>query len=129
MHNYKELIVWQKSMQLAINVYKMLNLLPSYDKYILSSQLIRCANSIPSNIAEGAGKNSNKDFSRFLSISEGSSFELETQLILIKETKPEIKVNIELLLKELIIIQKMIYRLRTKINSCDSRYQIPDTRY
>ena len=77
----------------------------------------RCAISIPSNIAEGAGKASNKDFCRYISIAEGSSFELETQLIIIKEIVPGLMMTIDILLDELIIIQKMIYRLRISINS------------
>lgn len=91
MHNYKELSVWQRAITLAINVYRLSQSFPKKDQYILSSQISRCAFSIPSNIAEGAGKESNKDFCRYLSISEGSSFELETQLIITREILPEIK--------------------------------------
>ncbi len=81
-HNYKELKVWQKGMDLAELVYKITAAFPEEEKYGLTSQLRRCAVSIPSNISEGAGRGSNKEFKRFLEIALGSSNELDTQLIL-----------------------------------------------
>ena len=75
---YKQLTVWKKSMDLVSNIYK-LNL-PNHEQYGLISQLRRCAVSIPSNIAEGNGRNSSKDFIRFLNMSRGSLFELQTQI-------------------------------------------------
>lgn len=80
MNNYKELKVWQKSMDLVELVYKLTSSFPKEEKYGLVSQIQRCAVSIPSNIAEGAGRNSNKEFKHFLSIANGSSNELSTQL-------------------------------------------------
>jgi four helix bundle protein len=82
MHNFKELKIWQKSMDLAASIYKMLSEYPDFEKYGLISQVRRCSVSIPSNIAEGSGRDSTKDFSRFLGIALSSAFELETQLIL-----------------------------------------------
>lgn len=82
MHKYKELKVWQKAMDLAEAIYDVTKGFPSEEKYGVTSQLRRCAISIPSNIAEGAGRNTNKDFSRFLDVSVGSLFELETQVLL-----------------------------------------------
>ena len=81
-HNFKELNVWQKAMDLAVFVYQLTGYFPKEEKYGLISQIQRCAVSIPSNIAEGSGRVSNKDFQRFISITMGSSFELETQVIL-----------------------------------------------
>ncbi len=81
-HNFKELQVWQKAMDLAVFTYQLTGYFPKEEKYGLISQIQRCAVSIPSNIAEGSGRVSNKDFQRFISISMGSSFELETQVIL-----------------------------------------------
>jgi len=78
--NYKELKVWQKSMDLVVDIYKTINNLPQIEKYALSDQIRRCAVSIPSNIAEGAGRNHTKEFIQFLSISLGSLYELQTQL-------------------------------------------------
>ena len=115
MHNFKELTVWQRAISLAINIYKLSQSFSTKDQFILSSQLSRCAFSIPSNIAEGAGKGSNKDFCRYISIAEGSSFELETQLIIIKEIISNKIATVDVLLKDLIIIQKMLYRLRTSL--------------
>jgi len=77
---YRELIVWQKSMDLVVNVYKTIDSLPNIERFALSDQIRRCSVSIPSNIAEGAGRNHTKEFIQFLSISRGSLYELQTQL-------------------------------------------------
>ena len=82
MHNYKELKIWKKSMDLVENIFQLIANFPDSEKYGLIYQIKRSAISVPSNIAEGAGRNSNKDFSRFLSISKGSLNELNTQLII-----------------------------------------------
>jgi four helix bundle protein len=82
MHRYKELKVWQKAIDLAVEVYRITEKLPKEERYGLISQINRCVVSIPSNIAEGAGRNTSKDFNHFLGISLGSSFELDTQLII-----------------------------------------------
>ena len=82
MHNFKELKIWQEGMELAKVVYKATATFPQNEKYGLTSQINRSAVSIPSNIAEGAGRNSDKEFLQFLNIALGSAFELETQLIL-----------------------------------------------
>ncbi|HUH32527.1 MAG TPA: four helix bundle protein [Daejeonella sp.] len=82
MHNFKDLRVWQKSIDLTTEIYAMLSYFPAEEKFGLVSQMKRAAVSIPSNIAEGAGRNSNKEFKHFLSISLGSLFEIETQLII-----------------------------------------------
>ena len=81
-HNFKELQVWQKAMDLAVFTYQLTGYFPKEEKYGLISQIQRAAVSIPSNIAEGSGRVSDKDFQRFISIAMGSSFELETQVIL-----------------------------------------------
>ena len=78
--NYKELKVWQKAMELTVEVYKLVKLLPKEETYALSDQMRRAVVSIPSNIAEGQGRNSDKEFINFLSISRGSLWELETQV-------------------------------------------------
>lgn len=82
MNNYKELKIWQKSMDLVEKVYKITSNFPIEEKFGLISQIQRCAVSIPSNIAEGAGRNSNKEFRNFLGIANGSANELNTQLLL-----------------------------------------------
>ena len=80
MASFRELYVWQKSMELVEEVYLIVKLLPKEETYALSDQIRRAVVSIPSNIAEGHGRNSDKEFSRFLMIAQGSRAELETQL-------------------------------------------------
>jgi four helix bundle protein len=77
MHNYKELKVWQKSVDLAVEVYKVTGDLPKEEKFGLSSQMNRAVISISSNIAEGASRTSNKDFANFLKIALGSALNLK----------------------------------------------------
>lgn len=79
---YKDLIVWQKALLLVETIYVLCKDLPIDENYGLSSQLKRCSVSIPSNIAEGWGRMTSKDYSRFLKIARGSLFELETQLLI-----------------------------------------------
>jgi four helix bundle protein len=85
MKYFKNLKVWQKGMGLVVTIYKATTQFPKEEIYGLTSQIKRSTVSIPSNIAEGSGHGSDKDFNRFLNIALGSSFELETQLILAKE--------------------------------------------
>jgi four helix bundle protein len=82
MNKFESLNIWKKSMDLVEKVYKLMTLLPKEEKYGLVSQIKRSSISIPSNIAEGAGRNSKKEFAHFLSIANGSTCELETQLLL-----------------------------------------------
>lgn len=79
-HSFRDLIVWQRSMELTTLVYQFISKLPSSEDFALSSQMRRCAVSVPSNIAEGQKRDSTKEFKRFLSIARGSIAELETQL-------------------------------------------------
>ncbi len=80
MRNFRDLEIWKDSINLVKGVYKLTSDLPNTEKFGLISQMNRCSVSIPSNIAEGCSKDSQKDFIRFLQISLGSAFELETQL-------------------------------------------------
>ena len=77
---YKELIVWQKSMELVKEIYSLVKMLPKEETYALSDQMRRAVVSIPSNIAEGYGRKSTVEYSRFLDIARGSLYELETQI-------------------------------------------------
>ena len=83
--SYKDLLIWQKGINIVVLVYKIVESFPKEELYALSSQLKRASVSVPSNIAEGYGRNSEKSFSHFLDISRGSLFEIETQLIIAKE--------------------------------------------
>lgn len=82
MSDYKDLQVWKESMNLVETVYKLIPQLPKEETYALSDQIRRSAVSIPSNIAEGQNRNTNKEFIQFLYISLGSASELETQLLI-----------------------------------------------
>ncbi|MEO6851770.1 MAG: four helix bundle protein [Mucilaginibacter sp.] len=82
MNNLKELKIWNKAIDLTVDVYKATSTFPSDERFGLISQSRRSAVSIPSNIAEGAGRNSKKEFSNFLGIANGSAYELQTQLVI-----------------------------------------------
>lgn len=83
--SYKELIVWQKSIQLVEEIFTLTDKFPRSEMYGIISQMRRAAISIPSNIAEGFGRKSTKEYSQFYSIAYGSALELETQLIIAKK--------------------------------------------
>lgn len=85
--SFKELIVWQKSMELARIVYKVSIHFPKEEQYGLTSQLRRCAISIPSNISEGYARKSRKEYLQFYAIAYGSVSELQTQIILAHDFK------------------------------------------
>jgi len=116
MHRYKELKVWQKAIDLAVEVYRVTEKLPKEDRYGLISQINRCEVSIPSNIAEGAGRNTNKDFNHFLGIAQGSSFELDTQLVISNRLNFINSQDFEKLEVELDHIQNMIAKLKQSLN-------------
>lgn len=79
---FRDLLIWQKGMQLVKAIYKLTRSFPKSEDYNLSSQMKRASISIPSNIAEGFGRSTKKDFQRFLYIALGSIFELQTQIII-----------------------------------------------
>ena len=110
---HKDLEVWKRSIALVVNIYKLMNELPSDEKFGLISQMRRSAVSVPSNIAEGAGRSSTKEFIRFIDIANGSLSELETQLIIIE--KLDFIKNPKSTFEEIVIIQKMIYRLKQSL--------------
>lgn len=80
--NYREMIVWQKAMNLTEAVYVAIRKLPPAELYALSAQIRRSVVSIPSNIAEGAGRNTDNDLRHFMTVARGSTTELETQLMI-----------------------------------------------
>ena len=83
--SYKDLLIWQKGIKIVLTVYQLVKSFPVSEQFALSSQLKRASVSIPSNIAEGYGRNSDKSFNHFLNISRGSLYEIETQLLIAKE--------------------------------------------
>jgi len=82
MHNFKKLDIWNRSVEFVADIYRLVNTFPQIERFGLVAQMQRAAMSIPTNIAEGSTKSSNKDFARFLEISLGSAYELETELLI-----------------------------------------------
>jgi four helix bundle protein len=110
MKSYRDLIVWQKSMNLVTLIYNLLLKLPENEKYGLATQIKRSSISIPSNIAEGYGRHYKKDYSRFLQIARGSLFESQTQL--------EITVNLGFIKPEdLQEIKELSFEVEKMLNS------------
>ena len=120
MNNLKELKIWNKAINLAVNVYKATSTFPTDERYGLISQSRRAAVSIPSNIAEGAGRNSVKEFNNFLGIANGSSYELQTQLVIANKLGILESEILDSLLTQIDELQKMTYgfqqMLEKKIN-------------
>lgn len=85
MRDFKKLRVWENGIKLTVMVYELVKQLPNNEKYGLISQMTRCSSSIPINIAEGGSRTSSREYKRFLEISLGSSFELETFLVIIQK--------------------------------------------
>lgn len=117
MHNFKELKVWQKARTLVKEIHLILRSFPEDEKYGIISQIKRASVSIPANIAEGTGRITDKDFSRFLDIATGSSFELETLIILSLDLEFLKKSDHDRIIKDLEEIQKMIYSLKARLQS------------
>lgn len=115
MNYFKELKVWQKAIDLVTETYLKSKDFPKDEIYGLTSQIRRSAASIPSNIAEGCGRKSNKDFANFLGIALGSAFELETQLIICKNLNFIKQDNFVSLVSEIQHIQNMIIKLQTTL--------------
>ena len=115
MHKVENLKIWQKSIELTKAIYLLTENLPSDEKFGLISQMKRSAVSIPSNIAEGAGRSSQKEFRYFLNIANGSAYELQTQLILLIELELISKKEIQSIIELCIEIQKMNYSFQKKL--------------
>ncbi len=111
-HNYKELEAWKLSMQLVTDIYVLTRKFPKEELFNLTSQLRRAAVSIPSNIAEGFGRGTNPQIVNFLGISQGSSYELETQLMVSRNLEYITIEDAEEYLAKTIRIQKMLNRLQ-----------------
>ena len=104
--DYKELDVWKRAVQLAVDVYEVLESFPVSEKYTIVDQIKRSVISVPSNIAEGSGRNSLKEFIYYLYIARGSLSELETQLIL--ADKLNMCENPVSIFNDIIIVKKQI---------------------
>lgn len=117
MRNFRDLEIWQDSIVLVEQIYMLIKYLPDSEKFGLKSQISRASVSIPANIAEGCAKDSQKDFVRFLQISLGSSFELETHLIICSRLN-----YIENTDTIIIDIQKLQKRINALIKYSKSQY-------
>lgn len=114
-HNFKELKIWQRSVDLAVDVYLKTKDFHENERFGLTSQMRRSSVSIPSNIAEGAGRTSDKEFARFLDHSIGSSNELFTQIVISERVGLLQKENSELLLQEVEEVTRMAVSLKSKL--------------
>ncbi len=115
MRDYKKFTVWEKAHQLTLDIYKTVSSFPKDELFGLTSQMKRSSSSIPTNIAEGCGRNSDKDFCRFLYFAFGSANELEYQLFLSMELSFLENENGQILLKQIEEIKKMLNGLITKL--------------
>ena len=115
MHRYKELKFWQLSRFFCKEIYTCTSLFPDQEKFGLVSQLRRAVISIPSNIAEGASRKSNKDFSRFIEIALGSCYEIETQLLISNDLGFISESNLEDLNEKLDSIIKMMSKFKSTL--------------
>lgn len=115
-HDYKKLMVWNLAVDLAVEIFKLSAAFPKSEMYGLTSQIRRSAVSIASNIAEGAGRNSDKYFSQFLSISYGSACELETQILIASKLGYITEDDLNSVLENVSTVQKMIFKLNLSIS-------------
>jgi four helix bundle protein len=116
-HNFKNLNVWNKAVDLAVKIYETTTSFPSDEKFGMTSQMRRSSVSIPSNIAEGTARNSSKAFTNCLDISLGESFELETQSIIARRVGLLTQDDFESINKDLDEVQKMIIGLKSNNES------------
>ncbi len=122
MHKVENLKIWDKAIELVKKVYSLVSELPKDEKFGLTSQIKRSSVSIPSNIAEGAGSNSQKEFKNFMSIANGSAYELQTQLIIVVELNLIDKEKVQPIIDLCIEVQKMNYSfqkslIKTELNT------------
>ena len=115
--DYKNLLVWQKAMDLVCAIYEITQILPDNEKYLLTDQMRRAAISVPSNIAEGQGRDSVNEFYRFLTISHGSLKELETQLLLCERLNYLDKERIDAIMLLIAETGRLLGGLLSKIKS------------
>jgi four helix bundle protein len=117
MRNFKNLKIWQKGFDIAVRSFQFVSSFPKEERYSITSQITRSAVSIPSNVAEGSSRKSDKDYNRFLEHSLGSSFELETQILIAQAVNFGDKPTGELLLKDIDEEQKMLISFMSKLNN------------
>ena len=114
--SYRDLIVWQKAVDLCVEAYRLSKKLPKEELYALSDQIRRAAVSVPSNIAEGHARHSRKDFAHFLTIAQGSIAEMETQLHLAVRMAMLAEEEVDRLMLLSQEVSKMLMALRSKLS-------------
>ena len=117
MRDFHKLIIWQRSHQLALNVYSISKLFPKDELFGLTSQIRRAVSSIPTNIAEGCGRASNKDFAHFLQIAIGSAAEVEYELLLAHDLDYINDNDYQTLTEETVVVRKMIIKYQSELKS------------
>ncbi|HLP64641.1 four helix bundle protein [Flavobacterium sp.] len=115
MHRFKQLEIWKQSRQFCTQIYLVTYHFPSEERFGLTTQLRRSSVSIPSNIAEGSSRKSNKDFARFLEIAIGSAYEIETQLLISNDLGFITEENLNPLLSKIDIMTKMMYNFQVTL--------------
>ncbi len=113
MHDFKRLVVWQRAYQLSLELIRAVEHFTGPARYALGNQITRAAISVPSNIAEGASRETKKDFKRFLTIALGSAYELETQILLARDLSLVGEDAATRCLGELSQVQRMLHGLRS----------------
>lgn len=116
MKNFKKLQIWQKGFEIAVQSFKLVENFPKEERFGLSSQITRASVSIPSNIAEGSSRTSEKDYNRFVEISLGSSFELETQLLIAEAANFGDSVLRSKMLQAVTDEQRMLSSFKSRLN-------------
>jgi four helix bundle protein len=117
MRNFKELKIWQKGFDIAISAFELVSTFPREERYSLSSQITRAAVSISANIAEGSSRGSEKDYKRFIEIALGSSFELETHILVAEKMnygEPNSRMK---LLNDIVEEQRMLTSFINKLSN------------
>ncbi len=117
MRDFRQYEVWKKAISFTTEIYKLTMVFPPSEKFGLVNQLQRATVSIASNIAEGASRTSEKDFAHFLEISLGSSFEVETQLVISRNLNYISEIEYDKIINELTILQKQLNNFINKIRN------------
>ena len=115
MRDFHKLVIWQRSHQLTLDVYKASKSFPNEELFGLTSQIRRAVSSIPTNIAEGCGRNSNKELAHFLQIALGSASEVEYELLLANNLGYINDIDYQALADETIAVRKMIVKYRSEL--------------
>ena len=117
MRDFHKLVIWEKSHQLTLDIYKLTQQFPKEELFGLTSQIRRAISSVPTNIAEGCGRETTKDFAHFLQISIGSACEIEYQLLLAHDLNYITDEDYNRLNDEIVSVRKMIHKYQSGLKS------------